>query len=361
MLDRASGRSILLKKSDARNTRLGPAATQSDTATVGGLVQQAGAVARAVRAAVFLTGPFPLTQVHYCQAYPLYIYIAPNSPSQAWVSSGITRPLNSNELALVGSCRPWVAKLPHAAAVTVGYYGISELDALDILPEAVLFLSGCLVRSGCTVSIPDIIGIDKLHVICTNKQIANVTAENGSKSKDVMIGKNTIITYRRMANEPADVSENVPTEAQLQSESLFSNEAVDLIVSNIELGFLYPKSCSKLNLTAPKGILISGMPGVGKTSAVRTAAAICNARLFVIANNSSIPEIQKIFDSAISFGQVSSKHSIIFIDEIVLFDNSGCVGSQACRKWWILRRGCTPVDINGRYIIFSKCAGDRCD
>ena len=91
----------------------------------------------------------------------------------------------------------------------------------------------------------------------------------------------------------------------------------------IKLPFLYEEVFEHLKIEPPKGILLKGVTGVGKTLLVHCIAQECGAELFVVNGpeilgtyvGDSEQQLRDVFDKA---SAVVDKPSIIFIDEIVI-------------------------------------------
>lgn len=87
----------------------------------------------------------------------------------------------------------------------------------------------------------------------------------------------------------------------------------------IELPLRYPEAFAQLGIRAPKGVLLHGPPGCGKTLIARSIARAAKARFFVISGpeiihkfyGESEAHLRKIFDEA-----ARQEPSIVFIDEI---------------------------------------------
>ena len=87
----------------------------------------------------------------------------------------------------------------------------------------------------------------------------------------------------------------------------------------IELPLRYPEVFERLGIDAPKGVLLAGPPGCGKTLIARIIAQETDAKFFTISGpeivhkfyGESEAHLRKIFDEASSKGP-----SIIFLDEI---------------------------------------------
>jgi len=87
----------------------------------------------------------------------------------------------------------------------------------------------------------------------------------------------------------------------------------------IELPLRYPEVFERLGIDAPKGVLLTGPPGCGKTLIARIIAQETDAKFFTISGpeivhkfyGESEAHLRKIFDEASSKGP-----SIIFLDEI---------------------------------------------
>ena len=60
------------------------------------------------------------------------------------------------------------------------------------------------------------------------------------------------------------------------------DDAAKMLYEIVKFPFLYPESFSHLGLECPKGVLLHGAPGVGKTLLVRTVASKCNIQLLTL-------------------------------------------------------------------------------
>ncbi|KAI9013080.1 P-loop containing nucleoside triphosphate hydrolase protein [Gaertneriomyces semiglobifer] len=86
----------------------------------------------------------------------------------------------------------------------------------------------------------------------------------------------------------------------------------------------YPRLIAKLNVEPPKGILLHGAPGVGKTMLVRTVAQSCGAKVIIIHGpeifsplfGESEERLRSAFREAVSLASSQSTPCILFIDEI---------------------------------------------
>ncbi|XP_031553473.1 spermatogenesis-associated protein 5-like protein 1 isoform X2 [Actinia tenebrosa] len=113
------------------------------------------------------------------------------------------------------------------------------------------------------------------------------------------------------------------------------DEASKILKEMLKYPFEYPESFAHLDLECPKGILLQGAPGVGKTLLVRTVTDDCNAQLITVNgtdvfgphSGESEENLRKVFEKA----RVASKSGpcVLFIDEIdALCPKRGTSGSE---------------------------------
>ena len=133
----------------------------------------------------------------------------------------------------------------------------------------------------------------------------------------VLIAPTTLLTVATARTE---------TETQAVGRPTFSYEdvgglkrEVQRVREIIELPLRYPEVFTRLGIDAPKGILLYGPPGCGKTLIARAVAHETNVRFFSISGPEIMQKfygesegyLRKLFDEA-----TKQAPSIIFIDEI---------------------------------------------
>lgn len=92
----------------------------------------------------------------------------------------------------------------------------------------------------------------------------------------------------------------------------------------VSFPFLYKDWITKLGIECPKGVLLYGPPGVGKTFLVTSIATRCHAKLFVIHGpevfgpfiGESEERLRTKFEQAREYAINQDVPVILFIDEI---------------------------------------------
>jgi transitional endoplasmic reticulum ATPase len=100
--------------------------------------------------------------------------------------------------------------------------------------------------------------------------------------------------------------------------------------------FLYKDWIEKLNIECPKGVLLYGPPGVGKTFLVSSIAKRCNAKMFIIQGpevygpyiGESEERLRAKFTEAREYAIKENVPVILFIDEIVSLNTLLCPGEN---------------------------------
>ena len=173
----------------------------------------------------------------------------------------------------------------------------------DSIGEKVLqrLLKGCVVVKGCEIrpkelrNIPKSSrGIAKVLVISTEPMTRSV------KDTAVLINERTQISVRSVKRgEILQSNDNMQVLAGLDD---ISRELREIL----SYPFQYPDCFDCLGLQCPKGILLQGAPGVGKTLLVKTVTSQCNAQLVTL-NGTDIfgphqgeseENLRKIFENA---------------------------------------------------------------
>lgn len=102
-------------------------------------------------------------------------------------------------------------------------------------------------------------------------------------------------------------------------------KAYDQLYTVVSYPLLYKDWINELGIECPKGVLLYGPPGVGKTFLVSTVAKACGADLFVIQGSdvvgSFIGESEQVLRQKFNEAQSAATHNhkpvLLFIDEIV--------------------------------------------
>jgi transitional endoplasmic reticulum ATPase len=124
-------------------------------------------------------------------------------------------------------------------------------------------------------------------------------------------------TELRISTEPAKEVENIPSVTYDDVGGL--KDAVQKIREMVELPLRHPELFERLGIAPPKGVLLYGSPGTGKTLLAKAVANESDANFFYIGGpevvskyvGESEERLRKIFQDAQKEGP-----SIIFIDEI---------------------------------------------
>jgi transitional endoplasmic reticulum ATPase len=196
--------------------------------------------------------------------------------------------------------RKWQIKLPNCLSVTVEFASTKDSELLKT--ELLLILDGYVVRGGCTVVYPDC--KSKIHIL--------ETIADQSKSPDCIITKNTMINI----HQPPIQKITKPAQHAIKLNSIESSfhDIIDTLI-------FWRKSINKLGIDVPKGIILYGEPGVGKTSLVFSLSKQYNIQLFKISSidihsGDGEKKLCDLFKQASDISLKEDKPCIILIDEL---------------------------------------------
>jgi hypothetical protein len=149
--------------------------------------------------------------------------------------------------------RKWQIKLPNCLHVKIRVRDDSHKRMHFAIDYLSLLMIGYLVRDGCKVTLPDGQMVEILE-----------TKAQDSKSPDAIITKNT----------------RIHIELQPRKQEIISNDGhSDELYQLINVLFFYKKTVKKLGIDIPKGLILYGESGVGKTLMVNQIATQHNIKL----------------------------------------------------------------------------------
>lgn len=193
-----------------------------------------------------------------------------------------TKTFNQTSIALTD-----ISKLEpiEAASVTISLTLKDIGDDCSYLSKTVLekrrerkvrmLLQGLAIVKGCVIKPREL----RNNKSSAYKEIYNVSVEDTmpitGDTGCVTVSENTTILVRSVRMTSSLGEDNRFTMAGM-------DEASKMLKEMLKYPFEYPESFAHLDLECPKGILLQGAPGVGKTLLVKTVAADCDAQLITI-------------------------------------------------------------------------------
>lgn len=160
---------------------------------------------------------------------------------------------------------------------------------------------------------------DRIRAALFGARSADFTVEKTLPSGPVVITPQTRLLIATK-NAPAQGQRPAASPSRLSYEDIGGLKGqMQRIREMIELPLRYPEVFERLGIDPPKGVLLHGPPGCGKTLIARTIAQETDANFFVVSGpeiihknyGESEANLRKIWDEATRKGP-----SIIFIDEI---------------------------------------------
>jgi transitional endoplasmic reticulum ATPase len=154
---------------------------------------------------------------------------------------------------------------------------------------------------------------DRIRAVLFGNRSADFRVENSTPSGPVLINPTTELIIGK-----ADLKERGPAAVPYEDIGGLKPQMVR-IREMIELPLRYPEVFERLGIEAPKGVLLHGPPGCGKTLIARAIAHETEANFFSVSGpeiihkfyGESEAHLRKIFEEAARHGP-----SIIFLDEI---------------------------------------------
>jgi transitional endoplasmic reticulum ATPase len=147
-----------------------------------------------------------------------------------------------------------------------------------------------------------------------------VVLDADPKQGPVVITEETNLEYKQEGVEPTTEDEKETTTTEVSYEDIGGlDEELAKIREMVELPLKHPELFQRLGIEPPKGVLLHGPPGTGKTIVARAVANETNSNFYVINGpeimskfyGESEANLRKIFEEA-----EKNAPSIIFFDEI---------------------------------------------
>ncbi|KAG2185796.1 hypothetical protein INT43_002233 [Umbelopsis isabellina] len=186
-------------------------------------------------------------------------------------------------------------------------------------------LDGMLFSEECTIGMnSDRICLD-IEIVCTTPSNSPIIVCDATRI--------TIIDQRQ-SKKDADMKQLTSAMSKMSVKQIRDmkggwglsglEKAYDALLEVVSYPLLYRDMISTLNIECPKGVLLYGPPGVGKTYLVATIAKACNADMIVIQGpevfgpyiGESEEKLRAKFREATQIGKEKEAPVILFIDEI---------------------------------------------
>ncbi|KAL4211773.1 P-loop containing nucleoside triphosphate hydrolase protein [Rhizopus microsporus] len=263
-------------------------------------------------------------KTHYCRLWPAkipdnHIIVDPFITKDADIEQATTIiPINKPSIAVKVSLRITINNLNDEEQLAQFGFIFNKATERQRLAYLKRMLNGLVVRAGC-----------RLSKLSSSPIIINVEYTY-PKDTHVMISNATCISLTDKENGPVTELEHsfqqmsITTDTKQFSNSSSLQKAYDALFEVVCYPLLYKDWFEKLNIECPKGILLYGPPGVGKTFLVSSMAKRCNAKMFIIQGpemygpyiGESEEKLRAKFIEAQDYAMKKSLPVILFIDEI---------------------------------------------
>lgn len=259
---------------------------------------------------------------------------------------------------------------PYATAVTIGTLQGEDISAVveKGLVEKILDDSG-IICPGMIFNDVSIASDKVSDIVVTSVEsdsmpdIAHMSLSDANTADPVFLSppvlyKKGNTTVKFTTEKHASSKYNLPEPLTYGFVGGLSKE-IDILKNTIELPLHQPTLFSDFGVTPPRGILLHGPPGTGKTMLLRCVANTANAHVLTINGPSIVSKylgeteaaLRGIFNEAIKY-----QPSIIFIDEVDSLapnrasDDSGEVESRVVATLLTLMDG---MGANGRLVVIA--------
>ncbi|KAK3729598.1 hypothetical protein QZH41_016166 [Actinostola sp. cb2023] len=178
-----------------------------------------------------------------------------------------------------------------------------------------IFIKGLTVTKGCVIKPRNSRNQSSLMNGLASITIEDTSSINGDGTNCTFVSDNSKIQVKSVK-----MAHSIDDDSRFAMAGL--DEAAQMLREMLSYPFEYPECFAHIGLECPKGILLQGVPGVGKTLLVRNVTAECNAQLITLNGTDvfgphtgeSEENLRKSFDKA----WLASKSGpcVLFVDEI---------------------------------------------
>ncbi|CAG8516485.1 3904_t:CDS:10, partial [Ambispora leptoticha] len=166
---------------------------------------------------------------------------------------------------------------------------------------------------------------DTKIAISNEYKLSNMSSKNDENSIQQIISSVASLSLQDTLIKSTDTSiatlkaSVIPQKTLITPSSIPGLEkAYESLLEMISYPLLYPDLLSQLNIECPKGVLIYGPPGVGKTYLVSTISKICDAKMITIHG----PEI---YGSYVGESETKLREKFTFAQRLTLEENCAVI------------------------------------
>ncbi|CAO3623606.1 unnamed protein product [Cunninghamella blakesleeana] len=284
------------------------------------------------------------SKIYYCRVWPADIpadhvhiddYIYKNRSEAAdGEKAALIRtidPINAIQVTIEVSLKKNVTPEQQIADIGFVFKEGSQLQKIETLRY---FINGMVATAGvtlCRSSTPSVLSVkiistypENVPVILTNATRIKIIPKDQTAEKQITLKQIDDAMKKLTITSNTTDENNDATKVIKETKPSGLEKAYDSLLEMVSYPFIYQNWIDHLGIECPKGILLYGPPGVGKTFLVSSVAKYCNAQLVVIQGpelygpyvGESEEKLRNRFQYAQQLSIENQQPVILFIDEI---------------------------------------------